>query len=256
MRVLEYRYMRKIWSARMLALASALFAAACARRSPAAEGAFAREREAMTALVANYSPLHRVRDPRVLNAMRKVPRHEFVPPEMRHLAYADSPLSIGEGQTISQPLIVGFMTEALALRPGDKVLEIGTGSGYQAAILAELAQEVYTMEILEPLAARAAAALSKAGYRNVHVRAGDGYRGWPQAAPFDAIIVTCAPEHIPRPLIAQLKTDGRMIIPLGRAGDTQELILLRKTASGLKQETRMDVRFVPMTGEARHRPAD
>jgi protein-L-isoaspartate(D-aspartate) O-methyltransferase len=240
----------------MAALASALLAAACTRRAPTDAERFLQEREAMTALIAAYSPEQRVRAPRVLAAMRKVPRHEFVPAGLRRLAYADSPLEIGEGQTISQPLIVGCMTEALAIRPGDKVLEIGTGSGYQAAILAELAGEVYTVEILEALSARAAATLAKLGYHNIHARAGDGYRGWPEAAPFDAIIVTCAPERIPQPLIDQLKDGGRMVIPIGRSGiwNNQELLLLRKTAAGLTQEKRMAVRFVPMTGQAQRRP--
>jgi protein-L-isoaspartate(D-aspartate) O-methyltransferase len=154
---------------------------------------------------------------RVIAAMSKVPRHLLVPEGVRGQAYEDRPLPIGFGQTISQPYIVAFMTERLEVKPTDRVLEIGTGSGYQAAVLAELAAEVYTIEIVQPLAERAAADLKSLGYTNVFVRAGDGYKGWPEAAPFDAIIVTCAPEKVPQPLIGQLKEGGRMIIPLGQA---------------------------------------
>lgn len=191
--------------------------------------------------------------------MRRVPRHEFVPPDVSAQAYGDHPLPIGEGQTISQPFIVGYMTEILGSKPGDRVLEIGTGSGYQAAILSELVKEVYTIEIVGPLARRAEAALKRLGYRNVSVRAGDGYRGWPEAAPFDSIIVTCAPDHIPQPLVDQLKIGGRMVIPVGAEirglWSVQELILVRKTARGMEREKRMGVRFVPMTGEALKKPA-
>ena len=186
---------------------------------------------------------------RVLAAMGKVPRHEFVPDEYRSEAYADSPLPIGYGQTISQPYIVAFMTEQLDPKPTDRVLEIGTGSGYQAAILAELVAEVYTIEIVEPLAKRAEQDLKRLGYKNVKVRVGDGYKGWPDAAPFDAIIVTCAPESVPQPLIDQLKDGGRMIIPIGPIWD-QELVLLHKQAGKLEKHAVLPVRFVPMTGEA------
>lgn len=213
----------------------------------------ASARRVMVDLLASYSPEHRVTDPKVLEAMREVPRHEFVPEALVRRAYDDGPLPIGEGQTISQPLIVGLMTEALALRPSDKVFEVGTGSGYQAAILAKLAKEVYTVEIVPSLARRAERTLRRLGYANVRVRIGDGYAGWPEKAPFDAIIVTCAPDHIPPPLIAQLKTGGRMIIPVGpEAGgafSAQELIVVRKTPKGMEREKRMDVRFVPMTGK-------
>ena len=205
--------------------------------------------------IANYSPRFKVADKRVLEAMRKVPRHAFVPDDLVDQAYADRPLPIGEGQTISQPFIVGYMTEALGPKPDERVLEIGTGSGYQAAVLAELVGEVYTIEIIEPLAERAAAVLDRLGYRNIHVKVGDGYQGWPEHAPFDAIIVTCAPDHIPEPLAHQLKIGGRIVIPVGadvggRFWAAQELIVVRKTERGLVREKRMDVRFVPMTGEA------
>jgi len=186
---------------------------------------------------------------RVLTAMRKVPRHEFVPEQYRSHAYGDGPLPIGYGQTISQPYVVAFMTEQLAPKSTDRVLEIGTGSGYQAAVLAELVSEVYTVEIVEPLARRAETDLRRLGYTNVTVRAGDGYKGWPEAAPFDAIIVTCAPENVPQPLVEQLKDGGRMIIPIGPSGN-QELVLLRKQGTRLEKRATLPVRFVPMTGEA------
>ncbi len=188
---------------------------------------------------------------RVLAAMGKVPRHWFVPEELRRRAYDDGPLPIGYGQTISQPFIVAFMTEQLDPKPTARVLEIGTGSGYQAAVLAELAGEVYTIEIIEPLAKRAEADLKRLGYTNIHVRAGDGYKGWPEAAPFDAIIVTCAPEEVPTPLVEQLKDGGRMIIPVGPMGD-QELVLLHKQGRRLEKSAVLPVRFVPMTGKASH----
>jgi protein-L-isoaspartate(D-aspartate) O-methyltransferase len=189
-----------------------------------------------------------VRDARVLAALRKVPRHLFVPPEERGEAYNDYPLAIGHGQTISQPYIVAYMTEALELKPRDRVLEIGTGSGYQAAILAELVTQVYSIEIVEALAKEAEARLRRLGYSNVQVRAGDGYRGWPEAAPFDAIIVTAAPGHIPQPLVDQLREGGRMVLPLGSW--EQDLVRLRRTREGILREYLLPVRFVPMTGEA------
>jgi protein-L-isoaspartate(D-aspartate) O-methyltransferase len=185
---------------------------------------------------------------RVLAAMEKVPRHEFVPENQRSLAYQDRALPIGYDQTISQPYIVALMTERLEPQPSDRVLEIGTGSGYQAAVLAQLVQEVYTIEIVEPLAHRAEADLKRLGCTNVFVRAGDGYRGWPAAAPFDAIIVTCAPEKVPFPLVTQLKDGGRVIIPIGPLHD-QELVLLRKRGNELEKSAVLPVRFVPMTGE-------
>jgi protein-L-isoaspartate(D-aspartate) O-methyltransferase len=181
--------------------------------------------------------------------MGNVPRHEFVPVNLRAQAYGDFPLPIGHGQTISQPFIVAFMTEKLEPKPTDKVLEIGTGSGYQAAVLSELVSNVYTIEIVEPLARRAEADLKRLNYTNVFVRAGDGYKGWPEAAPFDAVIVTCAPENVPDPLVEQLKEGGRMVIPVGASG-YQELYLLRKNKGKVEREAILPVRFVPMTGQS------
>lgn len=190
-----------------------------------------------------------IRHAGVLKAMGATPRHEFVPVEQREYAYADMPLPIGYGQTISQPYIVAFMTEQLDPKPTDKVLEIGTGSGYQAAVLAPLVSEVYSMEIVAPLGERAKADLRRLGYGNVQVRIGDGYQGWPEAAPFDAIIVTCAPDQVPEPLVRQLREGGRMIIPVGPAGE-QNLYLLTKRHGKLDRRAVLPVRFVPMTGEA------
>jgi len=189
-----------------------------------------------------------VSDPEVLAAMRKVPRHEFVPEEYRDMAYRDTPLPIGHGQTISQPYIVAYMTEQLALSPKDKVLEIGTGSGYQAAVLAELVSEVFTIEIIPELAEQARKTLQRLGYKNVHVRVGDGYQGWPEHAPFDAIILTAAPPKVPQPLLDQLKDGGRLIAPVGE--NYQELVLIEKQGSKLVRKNLIPVRFVPMTGEA------
>jgi protein-L-isoaspartate(D-aspartate) O-methyltransferase len=194
-------------------------------------------------------PGRSITNARVLAVMEKVPRHELVPERFRGQAYADRPLPIGHDQTISQPYIVAFMTEQLDPQPTERVLEIGTGSGYQAAVLAELVKEVYTIEIIEPLARRAEADLKRLGYTNVFVRAGDGYKGWPEAAPFDAVIVTCAPENVPQPLVTQLRDGGRMIIPVGPAGN-QELVLLTKRGDKLERRAVLPVRFVPMTGES------
>jgi protein-L-isoaspartate(D-aspartate) O-methyltransferase len=189
--------------------------------------------------------------PHILAVMGKVPRHEFVPEQRRFLAYADMALPIDYEQTISQPYIVALMTKQLDPKPTDRVLEIGTGSGYQAAVLAELAAHVYTIEIIEPLAQRAATGLKKLGYGNVHVRTGDGSLGWPEAAPFDAIIVTCAPENVPRPLIEQLDDGGRIVIPIGPF-EHQELVVIHKDGGHLKEQIVLPVRFVPMTGEIQH----
>ena len=186
-----------------------------------------------------------IRDERVLEAMRRVPRHRFVPEADAALAHADHPLPIGLGQTISQPYIVAFMTEALAIAAPHKVLEIGTGSGYQAAILGELAREVYTIEIHPELAARAERVIGELGYTNVRVRAGDGYNGWPEQAPFDAVIVTAAPDHVPQPLADQVKVGGRLVVPVGR--DMQQLLVYTRTQQGLREESRLPVRFVPLT---------
>ncbi len=192
-----------------------------------------------------------IEDERVLAAMAKVPREEFIPLNVRSAAYEDGPLPIGYDQTISQPYIVAFMTEQLRSKPTDRVLEIGSGSGYQAAILAALTAEVYTVELVEPLAKTAEANLQRLGYNNVHVRLGDGYKGWPEEAPFDAIIVTCAPAKVPQPLIDQLKEGGRMVIPVGEQY-AQQLYLLEKNNGQLKESATLPVRFVPMLREAQN----
>ncbi len=189
-----------------------------------------------------------IHDDTVLSAMSTVPRHCFVPPQLMSLAYGDYPLPIGHHQTISQPYIVAYMLEAAHLKPSQAVLEIGTGSGYQTALLSKLVSEVYTIEIISDLAKNAQQTLSQLGYENIHLKIGDGYKGWPQHAPYDAIIVTAAPEEIPAPLIEQLTANGRIIIPIGLG--RQKLVVLHKTAEGLYQETRLPVQFVQMTGEA------
>jgi len=234
-----------------LAALAALLAGAC-RKNPmnAASPNWAAQRAAMVAEQL-AAPERGIRDPRVLAVMGGVPRHEFVPEPERPLAYVDSALPIGHGQTISQPFIVAFMTEQLAPQPGDRVLEIGTGSGYQAAVLVRLVREVFTMEIVEPLGRRAAGTLARLGFTNVTVRVGDGYQGWPEQAPFDAIIVTCAPEAVPAPLVAQLREGGRMIIPVGPEGGPQQLHLLHKRGGRVATTAVLPVAFVPMTGEAR-----
>jgi protein-L-isoaspartate(D-aspartate) O-methyltransferase len=180
-----------------------------------------------------------------------VPRHEFVPPDLVESAYEDNALPLKLGQTISQPYIVAYMTQALELRGTERVLEIGTGSGYQAAVLAKIVPEVYTIEILPELKEQAAAVLSKLGFRNVHFRVGDGYLGWPEQAPFDRIIVTAAPREIPHALIDQLKVGGRLVIPVGVSD--QNLIVVEKKESGITSRTTIPVRFVPMTGKTVHR---
>ena len=192
------------------------------------------------------APSRDIIDPRVLAAMEKVPRHEFTPENVRAEAYDDTALSIGHGQTISQPFIVAFMTAQLQPQPEDRVLEVGTGSGYQAAVLAELVREVCTIEIVNPLAERARADLQRLGYNNVQVLSGDGHSGWPNPGSFDAIIVTCAPDHVPPPLIAQLKEGGRMVIPVGPLHH-QQIYLLQKTNGEMLQQSLIPVRFVPFT---------
>ena len=204
-------------------------------------------REARLAMVEQQIRERGVADSRVLEAMRMVPRERFVPPELATRAYADSPLAIGEGQTISQPYIVGYMTEALGVTRDHKVLEIGTGSGYQAAVLGELAREVYTIEIVPMLARRAADTLMSLQYKNVHVREGDGYAGWPQHAPFDRIMVTAAPESIPKPLLDQLAPGGRLVSPVGSQGATQWITVVERTANGLVERRTIPVQFVPFT---------
>jgi protein-L-isoaspartate(D-aspartate) O-methyltransferase len=226
---------------------AAVAAGGCGQK-PTSVSDFAAERERM---VQQQLKPRGINDGRVLAAMAKVPREEFIPPQSREASYGDGPLSIGYGQTISQPYIVAFMTEQLRPKPNDRVLEVGTGSGYQAAILGELVAEVYTIEIIEPLTRTAEATLQRLGYKNVHVKAGDGYKGWPENSPFDAIIVTCAPDHVPQPLIDQLKEGGRMIIPVGGSFGNQELYLLEKQNGQLQRRAVLPVRFVPMTGEAR-----
>ncbi|MDH5576809.1 MAG: protein-L-isoaspartate(D-aspartate) O-methyltransferase [Nitrospirota bacterium] len=189
-----------------------------------------------------------ITDPRVVAAMRRVPRHGFIPDSASEDAYGDFPLPIGHNQTISQPYIVAYMTEALRLQAGEKVLEIGTGSGYQAAILAEIGVHVFSIEIVKPLAQYAKDNLSKLGYDQVMVRAGDGYQGWPEESPFDAIIITAAPDHVPSPLLEQLTVGGRLILPVG--GYSQNLVLIRRTEEGYQRIELLPVRFVPMTGQA------
>ncbi len=232
-----------------LLAALGLGAAGCGNKNGAAAGdPFAGERARMVAEQLQRGD-RGIRDGRVLAAMGAVPRHLFVPPAMTAHAYEDRPLPIGFDQTISQPFIVAFMTEQLRPGPGDRVLEVGTGSGYQAAILARLAKEVYTIEIVAALAERARTVLREQGAKNVQVRTGDGYRGWPEAAPFDGILVTCSPDHVPGPLVEQLAEGGRMIIPVGEFGD-QHLVLLSKRGGQVMRERVLPVRFVPMTGEA------
>lgn len=190
-----------------------------------------------------------ITDPKILKAFLAVERHKFVLPEYVSAAYYDSPLPIEEGQTISQPYIVAFMTDALDLKRTDKVLEIGTGSGYQAAILAQLCDTVYTIEIFEKLGKKAKSLYDRLGYNNIYCRIGDGYLGWPEHAPFDAIIVTCSPTHVPQPLKDQLAEGGRMIIPVGRSSMTQYLVLLKKRKGKIREEKVLPVRFVPMLDE-------
>jgi protein-L-isoaspartate(D-aspartate) O-methyltransferase len=229
--------------------------AALSSQAPGQER-FARERarllEEIGALMqATRSETGRSRlSPRVSEALAKVPRHRFVPVELQDVAYANRPLPIGEGQTISQPFIVALMTELLDPKPADRVLEVGTGSGYQAAVLAECVARVYTIEIVPSLGARAAALLQQLGYRNIETRIGDGYRGWPEAAPFEAIVVTAAPDHVPQPLVDQLKPGGRMVIPVGSRDAEQDLLLIVKDPAGRSVTQRtLTVRFVPLVRE-------
>lgn len=212
--------------------------------TPRQEARFASLRATM---VQQQLAARDIRDSRVLEAMGKVPRHEFVPNSLQEQAYSDIPLPIGSGQTISQPYIVAFMTEAVAPQPHHRVLEIGTGSGYQAAVLAELVSKVFTIEIIPELAEQARARLQRLGYRNVHVRTGDGYLGWPEAAPFDAIVVTCGADHVPPALLEQLKPGGRLIIPVGDTEGLQWLRVLQKDAAGqIHSRDVLPVRFVPL----------
>jgi len=203
------------------------------------------DQQACEEMVERYLVRGGIRDSRVLDAMRTVPRHRFVPGEQVECAYENRPLPIGREQTISQPYIVALMTEALGLQGHEKVLEIGTGSGYQTAILAEIAGEVYTVEIIEKLAGRAGAILDELGHENVHARVGDGYQGWPEEAPFDAILVTAAPERIPSRLEQQLAVGGRLVLPVGTS--RQELLLITRTPDGYQRRRLALVAFVPMT---------
>ncbi|MFO7958653.1 MAG: protein-L-isoaspartate(D-aspartate) O-methyltransferase [Candidatus Brocadiia bacterium] len=202
-------------------------------------------------MVQQQIELRDIEDESVLDAMRHVPRHLFVPERWRPSAYTDQPLPIEHGQTISQPYIVAYMTDLLELEPGDRVLEVGTGSGYQAAVLSEITPYVYTIEIIEPLAQEAADRLEELGYETIEVKHADGYYGWPENAPFDGIIVTAAAGHVPPPLKEQLTSGGRMVIPVGGVFEVQRLILLRKDEEGqIQTRSLMPVRFVPMTGRA------
>jgi protein-L-isoaspartate(D-aspartate) O-methyltransferase len=210
---------------------------------------FAEERERM---VREQLKGRDVDDPRVLAAMLRVPRHKFVPEHLAGSAYSDNALPLTLGQTISQPYIVGYMTQALSLQGNERVLEIGTGSGYQAAVLAETCAEVFSVEIVPELGRQARSVLESLGYRNIRLKIGDGYRGWEEFAPYDRIIVTAAPDHIPEPLLEQLKTGGRMVIPVGSI--EQELMLLEKSDRGIVNKTMIPVRFVPMTGAAQKKP--
>jgi len=225
-------------------LFAAIATTGCRQQTPTA-GDFEAQRQRM---VEQQLKPRGIKDERVLVAMAKVPREEFIPTNARADAYEDGPLPIGYDQTISQPYIVGFMTEQTRPRSSDRVLEIGSGSGYQAAILAELVADVYTIEIVESLAKTAEATLQRLGYKNVHIKVGDGYKGWPEEAPFDAIIVTCAPENVPQQLVDQLQDGGRMIIPVGERF-AQQLYLLEKKNGQLKESVTRPVRFVPMLRE-------
>jgi len=222
-------------------LFAAIATAGCGQQTPTSAD-FAAQRQRM---VEQQLKPRGIKDERVLAAMTKVPREEFIPLDARADAYEDGPLPIGYDQTISQPYVVAFMTEQLRPKQNDRVLEIGSGSGYQAAILAELVKEVYTVEIVPPLGKTAEATLQRLGYKNVHIKVGDGYKGWPEEAPFDAIIVTCAPEKVPQPLVDQLEEGGRMVIPVGERF-AQQLHLFEKKNGQLKESVTLPVRFVPM----------
>jgi protein-L-isoaspartate(D-aspartate) O-methyltransferase len=229
---------------RILWLCIVLAGPSCGAGQTAAQHDWPAERQRM---VDEQLRPRGIRDARVLGAMQTVPRHLFVPDKQRDYAYGDTPLPIGYDQTISQPYIVALMTEALEVRADSRVLEIGTGSGYQAAVLSALVEEVFTIEIVEPLAIRARETLSQLGYGNVRVRIGNGYLGWPEHAPFDRVIVTAAPEEVPPALVDQLKVGGLMAIPVG--SDVQELRILRRTSRGLDTLARYPVRFVPLVGK-------
>jgi protein-L-isoaspartate(D-aspartate) O-methyltransferase len=230
-------------------LAATAFCYLCCVPADAQDDLQAARRRQMVEVVRSRG----VGDQRVLDAMGQVPRHLFVPERVRPQAYEDFPLPIGSQQTISQPYIVALMTSLLDLKGGERVLEIGTGSGYQAAVLSKVAGEVYTIEILGSLSDAAQKAIGALGYGNIHFRVGDGYAGWPDAAPFDGILVTAAPEKVPQPLLDQLKVGGKLVIPVGSF--FQDLLVYTKTANGIERKNVIPVRFVPMTGEAQNPPA-
>ena len=225
----------------LTALGSAVILTACSQ-SPTVTS----EEEARRVMIERQLVRRGIRDPRVLEAMRKVPRHEFVPERLRTSAYEDGPLPIGKGQTISQPYVVAYMAEALALRGDERVLEVGSGSGYAAAVLSLLAAEVHGIELEAELHARSVATLARLGYRNVHLRHGDGFQGWKEAAPFDAILMSCAAEEIPAPLWEQLREGGRFLYPRGPAGGFQELVIVTRTGGERVVRRLEPVRFVPM----------
>lgn len=237
------------WSLRTLPTAFALLGACANGKGAESQSESGEGRELDRAeMIEHQLETRGVSDPVVLEALRAVPRERFVPADLAQHAYADSPLPIGHGQTISQPYVVAYMTEAARVQPGDRVLEIGTGSGYQAAVLAEIVGELWTIEIVPELAREASATLRACGYDRVHVQSGDGYRGWPEEAPFDVILVTAAPDHVPAPLLEQLAVGGRLVLPVG--GEEQEIVRVVRDESGWNYETLLPVRFVPMTGEA------
>jgi protein-L-isoaspartate(D-aspartate) O-methyltransferase len=231
---------------RSLAIAMVVAAAAA---SPAVDR-FAAARERMVVEQIEARGIH---DARVLAAMRQVPRHELIPEALRDGAYDDHPIPIGQGQTISQPYIVALMTELARVEPGARVLEVGTGSGYQAAVLAACGAEVWTIEIVDELAKRAERNLARIGVQGVHVRSGDGYRGWPEAAPFDAVVVTAAAPRVPEALLAQLRVGGRLVVPIGETALGQSLQVHTRTNQGVTVEYVAPVRFVPMTGDVNRR---
>jgi protein-L-isoaspartate(D-aspartate) O-methyltransferase len=230
----------------------ALTGTACEAANPEPRS-YAAARARLAVDIRNYSsPIDERPDPRIIEAMAEVPRHLFVPESRRAEAYEDYPLPIGEEQTISQPSLVALMTHLLRPKPGDVMLEVGTGSGYQAAILSRLVGKVYSIEIVAPLAKQSAARLASLGYRNVEVRHGDGYLGWPEHGPFDGIIVTAGAEHVPKPLVDQLKPGGRMVIPVGTSPLNQQLKLISKDRRGrIREQPLIDVRFVPLTRNVR-----
>ena len=248
--------MRAVWNG-LVALASAVIPAAGGMIEAQAQDAYEPQRRRMVEEIVALARESRAAtgratlSERVLAAMAKVPRHDLVPAGQKAVAYANRPLPIGLGQTISQPFIVALMTDLMEVKPGDRVLEIGTGSGYQAAVLAELAGTVYTIEIVEPLAREAAGRLKQLGYRNVVAKSGDGYQGWPEHAPFDAIMVTAAPREVPQPLIEQLKPGGRLVVPVGGQANGQDLLLIEKRPDGtVARRNILAVRFVPLTDKS------